>query len=311
MSVNFDFALKQAAKISYEGDRQNFLSKIKTYEPITLNAEKVDMLSQKILSLPEKIQFIFFGKYVFNFSFGDITDVYSIDAPEKEFSYYTNFLSSLMNLSENQTISDESLKASSQIALELSQEESETLYNSSKQNIFITLLKRPARLVASILLVFSISFGTAIAVNAEFREQVGNFFYELFDTFGVFQVESNGEVNEFESSSETKDLADYEIGYIPDGFELEGVYPLDYTITYLYTDIADNQITILIHKNDHPNYIDTENITVEEIVINSQLSFYFSKDTKAYLLMHSHDNLIEIIGNIDTDEAINIASKIN
>ncbi len=302
MSGNFDLILKHISVTSSFYDKNSLLQNLKSYdEYIILSEDDTLLLSKKILLLPDKIQFIFFGKYVFNFSYVNIEELYSVENSKIELLYYENLFYTLFNLSENQAISEDSFKQASMTALKLSEQKLQDSFVTNKKKSLFLIFKKPLKFIASILLVFSIGFAVTFAVNADFREQVENFFYELFETFGVFQTHS---------VSETKDLEDYEITYIPDGFELESTISLPSSIAYYYVKSNTETISIFIGKSVSLFYVDTENVEIEELEFNDNKSYFYQKNQTNYLLFESNGNYIEVLGNVTKEELINISSKI-
>lgn len=121
-------------------------------------------------------------------------------------------------------------------------------------------------LVAILIVTFSI---TATGVDP-LHERIRNFFIETF---------SDGSTIEFKDSSITRGTLYSEYTYIPEGYELvEHIKDPNFEM-FALEDSDSNQLFFASQPNDNSfSMLDTEDVDVEEIIINAFPALYYYKD---------------------------------
>lgn len=171
--------------------------------------------------------------------------------------------------------------------------------------------KKFARSAVAAILVILIGFSMLCAFNTEVRATVITWFKETFETYTTYWF----------SSSEDKILPEYELTWVPDGYEIiiDDVLPESRTIIYQ----SGNDITASFSfsycraEDDSTSIIYTfdEGYIVEDIIINGHNGeFYQSVDgIESHALVwlnEDHNTINTIMAYLSKDEIIKIANNI-
>lgn len=174
-----------------------------------------------------------------------------------------------------------------------------------KYNI-IRILKYAAIIVLMI--------GTLALTNSDVRAKIKEIFFEMFDEYAVmtFNSESENVITSLE------DL-DFELGYVPDGFELVEEIKTINVVNIYYADNNDKNLLIeycLIYNDKINLNTDSKDMIYENIIINGKYESYFrsSEDTnKENYLIYYNSELgctVTIMANLSKEEMIKIAENI-
>ncbi len=272
-----------------------------SFTEISIDNNTEDLFVELILALPEKIQFVLYSKYVFYFSAPDTEIIYGITNVKGLAIYWVKSLSKTLGLSDDEIISTECLESALTKALDLSTNTPILkIHSKNKPNKLIKLI---CRQVAAALLIVVIGLGSAMVVNAEFRELVINFIVETFERYTSFEIASENDAS--------IDFDNVSLGYIPDGFVLtDTTSDLDFTlITYSNTS---NDISIKINiSTSQRALLNTENSIIEEIYIDSLPAYKWSNNNINYLAFSIDEKFFTIYGEISFDDIQNIAKEIS
>lgn len=173
-----------------------------------------------------------------------------------------------------------------------------------KYNI-IRILKYAAIIVLMI--------GTLALTNSDVRAKIKEIFFEMFDEYAVMTFNSDS-VNVITS---LEDL-DFELGYVPDGFELVDEFKDANIAVEHYSN--QNEILSINYYFDFgvENNLNTDNedMMYEKITVNDKFEGYFrsSEDkNKENVLIFSNSNKgfsVSIMANLSKEELIKIAENI-
>lgn len=174
-----------------------------------------------------------------------------------------------------------------------------------KYNI-IRILKYAAIIVLMI--------GTLALTNSDVRAKIKEIFFEMFDEYAVMTFNSDS-VNVITS---LEDL-DFELGYVPDGFELVEEMKTSYIGNMFYYNDKEDRILVKIYLNtDEENQIlvDSDEYVYEDIIINDKFKGYFRNSdnvNKENSVTYYNDKFgltISITANLNKEVLIKIAENI-
>lgn len=173
-----------------------------------------------------------------------------------------------------------------------------------KYNI-IRILKYAAIIVLMI--------GTLALTNSDVRAKIKEIFFEMFDEYAVMTFNSDSE----NVITSLEDL-NFELGYVPDGFELVDKFKDDNIAIEHYSN--QNEILSINYYLDFgvENNLNTDNedMMYEKITVNDKFEGYFrsSEDkNKENVLIFSNSNKgfsVSIMANLSKEELIKIAENI-
>lgn len=156
--------------------------------------------------------------------------------------------------------------------------------------------------VASIVLVVLLNLSLiGILMIPSVNAEVKNVFSELFEKYESFQAK--------EQNSYIVTTSEYEIGYIPDKYEL--ILNDDYQILFREINQGNGYISINISDEDFGRMsLDAENSASQTIKINGMDANLSSINNEYYLFWFNGYHFISIITNVDEQEMIKIAEEI-
>ena len=157
--------------------------------------------------------------------------------------------------------------------------------------------RKTVRFIVAAAVVAAITF-TALAV-----EQSRNFIIEQFKTHSVFSVSDN---------VKSQNVEDFELGYIPEGFEKVNEIKSDNRISYAYFDDFDNEFKIMKYTKEHDIVTDSES-GVNCRFTDNGITYYGYEQSNNYFTINWNDGeyLYHIDGNLDKKELLKIATNIN
>lgn len=124
------------------------------------------------------------------------------------------------------------------------------------------LLYRSLHRIASIVLVFLISGGTWIAVDAEARAAFFGWVKEIYETYFVYRIE--------DSDGSIAANSDYRPTWLPDGYTQSIIDSTGSTVTIIYTN-ADNQMLTFRYTYSPDEidwFVDVEQAQIKSTTVN-------------------------------------------
>ncbi len=115
-----------------------------------------------------------------------------------------------------------------------------------------------------------------------------------------------------DSTMAVYDLEDFQVGYVPEGYELEyDEIQGDFLREITHYDKDGNYLVIHIIKTDHyGSNIDNESAEREEVLVNDKQAYLFRDDKKTILVWQMGDCTLDISGKIPKEELISVAKHI-
>jgi len=262
-----------------------------------LPSTKVEFLSKKIEALPIEGQSLLFGNYVFDLNSESMEILYEINDSDIHLVFFEHLLSEIMGIQEGERISDISMEKACKKALSRIADAPE----------MISFPERVARsfgkAVAAILIVGIISFGTALAVNAEFRDSVIRWFMEATKQYTLFRLENENELD----SSELKKFIP---SYIPERYHLYSRDVVTGFATYTYVDVNEDLLDVSICMPEANAYLNTEGMKKEVITINGQQAFLYHDGVHGSLATSIDGYALYVTGKASREDFIKIAENV-
>jgi len=307
MDMNWQAMLHEAANASFEKDIEvRAADDNDTYSCVDLPKAKIRELSEKILHLPHQGIVLLFSRYCFRLSPQETEKFFQMKNTKGRFRFYRELLSSSMDLSSEQVISDASLNHACKIAVkdylrtELKEDAAASSAGKSWTHI---VFRRFGKAVAVAAITITLLFSTAMVANAQFREKVIAWVVETFEKYSSFELQSDRE------NAQTG-LQNYKPTYLPDGSELLDTVEQSEMIVYEFAINNSGGFEILLSKSDTKVYLNTENTEITPFDQNEIAGYYFKKGDLNYVCCDRDGYFIAIYGSIDTDELIKIAAGI-
>lgn len=304
MDMNWQTMLREAANSSFENHIGVCAStdyNVCSY--IELPKAQLQELSKKILRLPQQGITLLFSRYCFRLSPEEAEMFFQMKNAKGRFRFYRNLLSSSMGLSSEQLLSDTSLDQACKIALKeylrTELKEDPVVYSGRKGQTHI-VFKRIRRAVAVAAIILTLSFSTAMAANAQFREKVLTWVVETFEKYSIFELQSDGETVQ-------PDLQSYQPTYLPDGAKLVDTIVQQEMVVYEYAVSDSNSFELLLSKSDTKVCLNTENAEITPFFRNELTGYYFKNGALNYVCWEQNGCFLAVYGSIDTDELIKIA----
>lgn len=156
--------------------------------------------------------------------------------------------------------------------------------------------RKTVRFLVAAAVVAAITF-TALAV-----EQSRNFIIEQFKTHSVFSVSD---------TENSQNVEEFELGYIPEGFEKVKEIKSDNRIFYEYADDFDNCFNTIKYTKEYDIVTDSE-IGVTFHYTDNGITYYVYEQNSNYFAINWNDGeyFYHIDGNLDKKELLKIATNI-
>lgn len=108
------------------------------------------------------------------------------------------------------------------------------------------------------------------------------------------------------------DLEDFQVGYVPEGYEVEfDEVHGEFMRKIGYHDADDNNIRIHIAKTDHYGAnVDNESADREEVLVNDKQAYLFNDGDVTFVVWQVGDCTIDVVGNVSKEEIILAAKNI-
>ena len=164
------------------------------------------------------------------------------------------------------------------------------------------------RAAVVLLCMFSLLFGL-IMTNSEARASVETVMLKWYDKYTEFIF------NEVPADFSSYELADFEMGYIPEGFELlyDDVFSDIRDTCYMNTKNSDMMLDIQIFDSAQTSvFVDNEKMLFEKMKIGSNDAWIMYNDAEGYssLLIADTKYSILVVGDLSKEEIIKVAKNI-
>ncbi len=268
-------------------------------EKVEITKQEELWLTESVLALPEKIQFVLYAIYEFDLLYGDIESLYNIEHAMGIDKYYRILFSESLNIESGCVISDSNMKNAIHAAMI---ELCKTPEDSKKTKVVIGYFTFVLKRVAVFLLVAILGLGLAIGINPEVRASVIIFIMEIYEEFTDFEFINNSE--------NTRNADEYEVQYMLEGYVLESrIEEKEYLIEYYIND-SGQYVEVLINTQDSKLSADTEGSDVHETKLNGYKAYTWNKENVNYITYSDENALIIVSGSISIESLEDIAKKI-
>ena len=185
---------------------------------------------------------------------------------------------------------------------------------------------RSMRIAACIALIAALMFGSLISVNAEVREAVLSWFRQSLGEISVYFTPADGKdveiledgaviVTEEEQLAEQSQAVEYQLGWMPENFELD---PISGAGMMLYRGTNDRR---LIFQYSSPSsgetvVVDAEDASVTQEEVNGVMAdLYLEEDINRLSAIFWTDPeteyLLSITGNLTKEELLRMAESVS
>lgn len=160
-----------------------------------------------------------------------------------------------------------------------------------------------ARIAAMIALACVLTFGSFMAVSAEFRERVIEWIVETYEQYSVFEIKGDENVD-------TANPLGYTFTYLPEGAKLIDKIEDDDFADYGYEVNGTQEIDITICPANYRVYVDTEGAEIHPLQIGDLEGYWLSKDALRYVCFELDGCQFSINGTVDIDELMKVAASV-
>ena len=176
------------------------------------------------------------------------------------------------------------------------------LFRKEKNKLLRKKVSKFAKIAAIFFLIIAIGTGATIFSVEAWRVKFLNF---VFDS-----ESSNTDYNFSDTGGTTYSDDTIVLDYIPMGFELTGNYTAKSSIHMDFSK-GNDYFQIVINDINKNSSIDTENGTVEKIMINNKYEgLYISNPNINAVIWHNNEYSFRVLGNISKEEIIKIAENV-
>lgn len=171
------------------------------------------------------------------------------------------------------------------------------LFKSDRSREFFKVAVRRTKVaVAALAVSVTIFFAMLLTISAQVREAVNSVIVTWFSQFTTFSVEQrNDDFIERE----------WEITYIPEGFELDGVVEMVGSANYEYKNANGERVFIMYMTEEHDFAVDNEDREYSIFELNDVTYYIFAAllDYKDHMIVWDNKGYrFAVIGNCDLDE---------
>lgn len=173
----------------------------------------------------------------------------------------------------------------------------------SEKRVFYPLVNSGGRRFAVTFALAIIMSMTMVMSVSALREGLFEMVQKIFDKFSIITYEYDGEI-----SSEEKPFVEYELTDLPEGYVLTDV-AIDVDIKMKYSNYENGKNTIsfdqyAIETADFA--INTEGVTLEEIVVDNQMLYYYSNLGLQNVFWDNGEYVFLITGEIDKESLLDL-----
>lgn len=151
------------------------------------------------------------------------------------------------------------------------------------------------RAAAGLAACLSVSAALVFSSSA-FRIPVMNFFTEVREKYSELRVEKA------EKNNVTENFAEYEPGYVVNGFDVSQVEEGENYFRIYYVDDRKNWYYFVCYEMPHSTYIDTEKMTENKIEINGMEAKIYDKGNYRQIVYYYNLHQFSVLGNIQVKE---------
>lgn len=164
--------------------------------------------------------------------------------------------------------------------------------------------------IACVLLALLLGSGAYLMIDGEARAAVFSWIREQYESFTHYH---------FSGYTEDASNYEYELGWLPDGYEYDSEYNIQGTDMFVYTDISGSQITFMYLKNPDAANLelfltdeDTEGKPVTFDGISAELYLSDTEDIPSCIVWEDSDtgHLFSIAGSLTENELIKAAEGV-
>jgi hypothetical protein len=262
-----------------------------------LRGSEIRKLTNSILSLPQKGQEILLGIYAFGLTPENVEIIYGISEVNLRRKFFERQLAHEMGLGAGERIAENSLYKACRKAMRSLTED--ILEHKKQKNIILMF----AKTAAAILVVGLLAFGTAMGVNAEFRNSVVSWLMESTKAYTLFHIEES-------EDAQSSNLDDYEPTYIPQGYHSYSRDVVTGFATYTYVDVNEDLLNVSICMPEAHAYLNTEGMGKEVITINGQQAFLYHDGVHGSLATSIDGYALYVTGKASREDFIKIAENV-
>ena len=310
MDMSWQAMLHDAAAVSFERNAESLATENRTRSYVDLSHAQIQVLSEKILSLPHEGIVLLLSRFCFHLSPEETEKFFQLKNAKGRFRFYQELLSSCMGVNAEQMISDDAFGSACHIALkeylhnELEADTDDKTVGNNRTHI---VFRKVWKTVAVAAITLTLLFSTAMVANAQFRERVVSWVIETFEKYGIFELHGD-------ELDEPQDLTEYQAGYLPDGAILQDTTKQPNkepeVVIHRYTIGESKDFEILITQSNNRVYFDTENAEIEPLEKDGLTGYFFKKDDMTYICFERDGCFFSVYGTADADELLNVAAGI-
>ena len=310
MDMSWQAMLHDAAAVSFERNAESLATENRTRSYVDLSHAQIQVLSEKILSLPHEGIVLLLSRFCFHLSPEETEKFFQLKNAKGRFRFYQELLSSCMGVNAEQMISDDAFGSACHIALkeylhnELEADTDDKTVGNNRTHI---VFRKVWKTVAVAAITLTLLFSTVMVANAQFRERVISWVIETFEKYSIFELHGD-------ELDEPQDLTEYQAGYLPDGAILKNTTELPGEpsgfLLYEYAIGKSENFSIVVSQSDSRIYLDTENAKIEPFDKDGVTGYFFQKDGMSYICFERDGCFFSVYGSIDTDELVKIAASI-
>lgn len=117
MDMSWQAMLHDAAAVSFERNAESLATENRTRSYVDLSHAQIQVLSEKILSLPHEGIVLLLSRFCFHLSPEETEKFFQLKNAKGRFRFYQELLSSCMGVNAEQMISDDAFGSACHIAL--------------------------------------------------------------------------------------------------------------------------------------------------------------------------------------------------
>lgn len=290
---------------------------------VNLSNGEIEVLADKIQILPNDQQEALIARLCFKLSPKEISKIYGISNPRKTFNTAQTILGYSLSLKAGERISLSSLSKACDYMLlsfvtEIEQKNEKKSFLESSHNAILNFNNAKKKIrskyffsiffkrVAVFAMTILISGITVLSVNASIREKFFDWVVTLYEKYSSFRIASNVSDTEIYTLNSRQVV----FGYMPKDFVLAEEYISEKRINIQYCDQSGKQIIFMITVPDTSQNLNTENVIVEEIFVNSHLGRTWIKDEVTYIVWEDRGYLFSLITELNRKDAIKVAENV-
>lgn len=277
----------------------------------------INTLSERIYDLPEDLKTLLFMKEIYNLGPKETERIFNIENASDKCKFAELLLALAMNLSESQKISEKSLKKAAEIAFRKYIEQAEAVpvtesaLSFEQRKKFRDMginthhkAKSALKKAAIIALVSALSLAIAISSSAKLRSEVYKWVVETFPEYSSFLIE-----NDYIENVDFEVLENIKFNYLPENLILKEKTVAEPVVVYQFENKSD-YIYLHVRKLENTVNLDTEGISIKEIMIDDKIAYTWTKDDETYLTFEKYNIGFTVISNLSLKNLIEFCANI-